>query len=71
MNIRILAALGVVILGIAGFFVYSHQPVAPDARLTTTTFLIDHRGPIVCTCPGEPDFDALHTLLERLLAEPV
>lgn len=165
MNIRILAALGVVILGIAGFFVYSHQPVAPDVRfstlqgeqfrtadlrgkvvlvnfwattctrcieempklvqthdkfanrgfetiavamdhdrparvkayaeraalpfkvaldvsgeiargfddvgLTPTTFLIDRRGQIVRKYLGEPDFDALHTLLERLLAESV
>lgn len=42
-----------------------------DVRMTPTTFLIDHRGQIVRKYLGEPDFDALHAMLERLLAESV
>ncbi|MDR0703266.1 MAG: TlpA family protein disulfide reductase [Azoarcus sp.] len=38
-------------------------------RLTPTTFLIDRRGRIVHKYLGEPDFQALHVLLEKLLAE--
>ena len=38
-------------------------------RLTPTTFLIDRRGRIVHKYLGAPDFAALHTLLEELLAE--
>ncbi|THF62131.1 TlpA disulfide reductase family protein [Pseudothauera rhizosphaerae] len=40
-------------------------------RLTPTTFLIDKRGQIVQKYLGEPDFDKLHALLERLLNESV
>lgn len=40
-------------------------------RLTPTTFLIDRRGRIVHKYLGEPDVDALHAALERLLAESV
>lgn len=39
-------------------------------RLTPTTFLIDKRGKIVHKYLGEPDFDKLHALLDRLLGEP-
>jgi peroxiredoxin len=40
-----------------------------DVRLTPTTYLINKRGEIVKRYVGQPDFDALHTLVERLLAE--
>jgi len=39
-----------------------------DVQLTPTTFLVDRRGQIVKRYVGEPDFDALHRLVERLLA---
>ncbi len=39
-------------------------------RLTPTTFLLDKRGQIVHKYLGEPDFDKLHVLLDKLLAEP-
>jgi peroxiredoxin len=38
-------------------------------RLTPTTLLIDKRCGIVKRYVGAPDFDALHALIERLLAE--
>ncbi|MDR1662244.1 MAG: TlpA family protein disulfide reductase [Azoarcus sp.] len=38
-------------------------------RLTPTTFLIDRQGRIVHKYLGEPDFKALHALLEKLLTE--
>lgn len=40
-----------------------------DIRLTPTTFLINKRGEIVKRYVGAPDFEALHTLVEKLLAE--
>jgi peroxiredoxin len=40
-----------------------------DVRLTPTSFLIDKRGEIVKRYVGEPDFTALHALVEKLLAE--
>jgi peroxiredoxin len=40
-----------------------------DIRLTPTTFVVDKRGGIVKRYVGEPDFAALHGLLEELLAE--
>ena len=40
-----------------------------DVRLTPTTYLIDKRGRIVKRYVGEPDFAALHQLVEQLLAE--
>ncbi|MDO8719055.1 MAG: TlpA disulfide reductase family protein [Polaromonas sp.] len=40
-----------------------------DVQLTPTTFLVNKRGQIVKQFVGEPDFDALHTLIEKLLAE--
>ena len=39
-----------------------------DVRLTPTTFLINRRGEIVKRYVGEPDFAALHVLVEQLLA---
>ena len=41
-----------------------------DVRLTPTSFLINRRGEIVKKILGEPDFDRLHALIDRLLAEP-
>ena len=40
-----------------------------DVRLTPTTYLINKRGEIVKRYVGEPDFDALHDLVEELLTE--
>lgn len=37
-------------------------------QLTPTTFLIDKHGRIVKQYVGEPDFKALHALIEKLLA---
>jgi len=37
-------------------------------RMTPTTFLIDKQGRIVKQILGEPDFPALHQLIEKLLA---
>ena len=39
-------------------------------RLTPTTFLIDRRGNIVKQYLGEPDFPALHSLVEAKLRDP-
>lgn len=39
-------------------------------QLTPTTFLINKRGEVVKRYVGEPDFAALHALVEKLLAEP-
>lgn len=41
-----------------------------DVRVTPTMVVIDRRGRIVREVRGEPDFAALHRLLERELAEP-
>ena len=38
-------------------------------QLTPTTFLINKRGEIVKRYVGKPDFEALHALVEKLLAE--
>jgi peroxiredoxin len=40
-----------------------------DVRLTPTSYLINKRGEIVKRYVGEPDFAALHSLVEKLLAE--
>ena len=40
-----------------------------EVRLTPTTYLIDRRGDIVKRYVGEPDFGALHQLIEKLLKE--
>lgn len=38
-----------------------------DVQLTPTTFIVDKKGQIVKRYVGEPDFSALHTLLDKLL----
>jgi peroxiredoxin len=40
-----------------------------DIKLTPTSILINKRGEIVKRYVGEPDFAALHQLVEKLLAE--
>ena len=40
-----------------------------DVQLTPTTFIVNKRGEIVKRYVGEPDFSALHRLIEKLLAE--
>ena len=40
-----------------------------DVQLTPTTYLVNKRGEIVKQFVGEPDFAALHQLIEKLLAE--
>ena len=40
-----------------------------EVQLTPTTFLVNKRGEIVKQYVGEPDFAALHQLIEKLLAE--
>lgn len=40
-----------------------------DIKLTPTTFIVNRQGQIVKRYVGEPDFAALHQLLDRLLAE--
>ena len=40
-----------------------------QVEATPTTFIINKRGEIVKQFVGEPDFDALHALIEKLLAQ--
>ena len=40
-----------------------------DVQLTPTTFLLNRRGEIVKRYVGEPDFSALHLLIEQLLEQ--
>jgi len=40
-----------------------------DVKLTPTTYLVDKQGRIVKRFVGEPDFQALHQLIEKLLAQ--
>lgn len=40
-----------------------------EVQLTPTTYLVNKRGEIVKQYVGEPDFAALHKLIEKLLAE--
>jgi peroxiredoxin len=40
-----------------------------DIALTPTTFVVNKRGEIVKRYVGEPDFAALHKLIEKLLAD--
>ena len=40
-----------------------------QVEATPTTFIINKRGEIVKQFVGEPDFEALHALIEKLLAQ--
>jgi peroxiredoxin len=40
-----------------------------DVKLTPTTFLVNKRGQIVKQYVGEPDFAAMHQLIDKLLSE--
>ena len=40
-----------------------------DVKLTPTTYIVNKRGQIVKTYIGQPNFDELHQLIEKLLAE--
>ena len=40
-----------------------------DVKLTPTTYIVNKRGDIVKRYVGEPNFDELHRLIEKLLAE--
>ncbi|MFX8504460.1 TlpA disulfide reductase family protein, partial [Acinetobacter baumannii] len=40
-----------------------------QVQMTPTTFLVNKRGDIVKRFVGQPDFAALHGLIEQLLAE--
>lgn len=40
-----------------------------DVSITPTTFLLDKKGAVVKRYVGQPDFAALHGLIEKLLAE--
>lgn len=40
-------------------------------QFTPTTFVVNRRGEIVKRYVGEPDFSALHQLIDKMLAEPV
>lgn len=40
-----------------------------DVRLTPTTYIVDKQGQIVKKYVGAPNFDELHKLIEKLLAE--
>ena len=41
-----------------------------DVKLTPSTFIVNKRGEIVKSYIGAPDFEQLHKLIEKLLAEP-
>lgn len=41
-----------------------------DVQLTPTTLVIGRDGKVVKRYVGEPDFEAMHTLLAKLLAQP-
>jgi peroxiredoxin len=40
-----------------------------EVRLTPTTYIVDKQGRIVKRYLGEPNFTALHQLIEKLLAQ--
>ena len=40
-----------------------------DVKLTPTTYIVNKQGHIVKRYVGEPDFNELHRLIEKLLAE--
>ena len=42
-----------------------------EVKITPTTYLINKRGEIIKTYVGEPDFAALHQLIEKSLAQEI
>jgi thiol-disulfide isomerase/thioredoxin len=42
-----------------------------DVKLTPTTYLVNKKGEIIKRYVGTPDFEAMHALIEQLLAQPV
>ena len=40
-----------------------------DVKITPTTFLVNKRGEIVKQYVGEPDFGAMHQLIDKLLTQ--
>ena len=40
-----------------------------DVKLTPTTYIVNKQGEIVKTYVGQPNFEELHRLIEKLLAE--
>ncbi len=40
-----------------------------DVQLTPTTYLVNKRGEVVKRFVGQPNFDELHQLIEKLLKE--
>jgi len=42
-----------------------------DVKLTPTTYIVNKQGIIIKRYVGTPDFAALHSLIEQLLAEKV
>ena len=40
-----------------------------DVKLTPTTYIVNKQGQIVKKYVGAPNFDELHKLIEKLLAE--
>ena len=48
-----------------------HTKAFDDVKITPTTYVINRKGEIIKTYVGEPDFAALHQLIEKSLAEKV
>ena len=40
-----------------------------DVKLTPTTYIVNKQGDIVKSFVGAPNFDELHRLIEKLLAQ--
>ncbi|MNU10653.1 thiol-disulfide oxidoreductase [compost metagenome] len=40
-----------------------------DVKLTPTTYIVNKQGEIVKTYIGQPNFEELHKLIEKLLAQ--
>ena len=64
-----IAALSLVAAFMSAFLLTRLSRQFGRVQLTPTTVLINKRGEIVKRYVGEPDFAALHGLVEKLLAE--
>lgn len=42
-----------------------------DVKITPTTYIVDRKGNVIKTYVGEPDFVAVHALIEKALAEKI